>query len=55
MHHDQGSLGAVANRRAIERQVEILQKMGVNSIRTTHNPAAKALIDVCNEKGVQHR
>ena len=26
--------------------------MGVNSIRTTHNPAAKALIDVCNEKGV---
>ena len=52
MHHDQGSLGAVANRRAIERQVEILQKMGVNSIRTTHNPAAKALIDVCNEKGV---
>ena len=52
MHHDQGSLGAVANRRAIERQVEILQKMGVNSIRTTHNPATKALIDVCNEKGV---
>ena len=52
MHHDQGSLGAVANRRAIERQVEILQKMGVNSIRTTHNPAAKALIDGCNEKGV---
>ena len=52
MHHDQGSLGAVANRRAIERQVEILQKMGVNSIRTTHNPAAKALIDVCDEKGV---
>lgn len=52
MHHDQGSLGAVANRRAIERQVEILQKMGVNSIRTTHNPAAKVLIDVCNEKGV---
>ena len=52
MHHDQGSLGAVANRRAIERQVEILQKMGVNSNRTTHNPAAKALIDVCNEKGV---
>lgn len=52
MHHDQGSLGAVANRRAIERQVEILHKMGVNSIRTTHNPAAKALIDVCNEKGV---
>ena len=31
MHHDQGALGAVANRRAIERQVEILQEMGCNS------------------------
>ena len=52
MHHDQGALGAVANRRAIERQVEILQEMGCNSIRVTHNPASKDLIEVCNEKGV---
>lgn len=44
MHHDQGSLGAEANRRAIERQVEILQEMGCNSIRVTHNPAADELI-----------
>ena len=52
MHHDQGALGAAANRRAIERQVEILQEMGCNSIRVTHNPAASALIEVCNEKGM---
>ena len=52
MHHDQGALGAVANRRAIERQVEILQEMGCNSIRVTHNPASKDLIEVCNEKGI---
>lgn len=52
MHHDQGALGAVANRRAIERQVEILQEMGCNSIRVTHNPAAQHLIDICNEKGI---
>ena len=52
MHHDQGALGAVANRRAIERQVEILKEMGTNSIRVTHNPAAQNLIDVCNEKGI---
>lgn len=52
MHHDQGSLGAAAYRRAIERQVEILLDMGVNSIRVTHNPAAQELIDVCNEKGM---
>ena len=52
MHHDQGALGAVANRRAIERQVEILQEMGCNSIRVTHNPASKDLIEICNEKGI---
>lgn len=52
MHHDQGALGAEAQRRAIERQVEILQEMGCNSIRVTHNPAAEELIEVCNEKGI---
>lgn len=52
MHHDQGSLGSEAHYRAIERQVELLQEMGCNSIRVTHNPAADALIEICNEKGV---
>lgn len=52
MHHDQGALGAVNNRRAVERQVEILMDMGCNSIRVTHNPASQNLIDVCNEKGI---
>ena len=52
MHHDQGALGAEANRRAIERQVEILKEMGCNSIRVTHNPAATELIEICNEKGM---
>lgn len=52
MHHDQGSLGSVANKAAIARQVRILKDMGVNSIRTTHNTAAKAFIDICNEQGI---
>lgn len=52
MHHDQGSLGAVANRDAIERQVKILKEMGCNAIRVTHNPAASALLDICNEYGM---
>ena len=52
MHHDQGSLGAEAWDRAIERQVEILKDMGCNAIRVTHNPAAQNLIDICNEKGM---
>ena len=52
MHHDQGALGAVANRDAIERQVKILKEMGCNAIRVTHNPAASALLDICNEYGI---
>lgn len=52
LHHDQGALGAAAYRRAIERQVELLQEMGCNSIRVTHNPAADELIEICNEKGI---
>ena len=52
MHHDQGALGAVANRDAIERQVKMLKDMGCNAIRVTHNPAASVLLDICNEYGM---
>lgn len=52
MHHDQGSLGSAAYHDAIRRQVKILKDMGVNSIRVTHNPSARALIDICNEEGI---
>jgi beta-galactosidase len=40
MHHDLGALGAAVNYRAIERQMEIMKGMGVNAIRTSHNPPA---------------
>jgi beta-galactosidase len=43
MHHDLGALGAAFNVRAAERQLEILKSMGVNGLRTSHNPPAKAL------------
>ncbi|MFJ7936072.1 sugar-binding domain-containing protein [Sporosarcina sp. NPDC096371] len=52
MHSDQGSLGAAAHYRAMERQVEILLDMGVNAIRVTHNPAADELIEIANRKGM---
>ncbi len=52
MHHDQGSLGAVANRDAIARQVKILKEMGANAIRVTHNPAATVLLEICDEEGM---
>jgi len=52
MHHDLGALGAAVNYRAIERQVEILQAMGVNAIRTSHNPPAPELLDICDRLGI---
>lgn len=51
MHHDLGCLGAAVNTRAIERQLEILKGMGVNGIRTAHNPPAPELLDLCDQMG----
>ena len=51
MHHDLGCLGAAVNKRAIERQLEIMKAMGVNGIRTSHNPPAPELLDLCDEMG----
>ena len=51
MHHDLGPLGAAINIRAIERQLEILKEMGVNGIRTAHNPPAPELLDLCDQMG----
>ena len=50
-HHDLGSLGAVLNTRALERQLEILKAMGVNGFRTSHNPPAPELLDLCDKMG----
>jgi len=50
-HHDLGCLGAAVNPRAIERQLEIMRGMGVNSIRTSHNPPAPELLDLCDRMG----
>ncbi|MCQ2229064.1 MAG: DUF4982 domain-containing protein [Bacteroidales bacterium] len=51
MHHDLGCLGAAINKRAIERQLEILKKMGCNGIRCSHNPPAPELLDLCDSMG----
>ncbi|HEX7987403.1 MAG TPA: beta-galactosidase GalB, partial [Duganella sp.] len=51
-HHDLGALGAALNLRALERQFEILQEMGVNAIRTTHNPPAPELLELADRMGM---
>lgn len=51
-HHDLGALGAAFNVRATERQIEILKEMGGNAIRTSHNPPAPELLDLCDKMGM---
>jgi beta-galactosidase len=50
-HHDLGSLGSAINYRALERQLEIMKEMGVNGIRTSHNPPAPELLELCDKMG----
>lgn len=50
-HHDLGALGSAINVRALERQLEIMREMGVNAIRTSHNPPAPELLDLCDRMG----
>lgn len=52
MHHDLGSLGAAVNKAALRRQIEIMQGMGVNAWRTSHNPPAPELLELCDEMGL---
>lgn len=52
MHHDLGALGAAVNTRAIRRQLEILQEMGVNAYRASHNPPAPEALALCDSMGI---
>ncbi|MBN1766137.1 MAG: DUF4982 domain-containing protein [Sedimentisphaerales bacterium] len=51
LHHDHGPLGAAFYTRAMERQLEIMRELGCNSIRTSHNPSAPELLELCDRMG----
>lgn len=51
-HHDLGALGAALNYRALQRQLEMLVEMGVNAIRTSHNPPAPELLELADAMGI---
>jgi beta-galactosidase len=52
LHHDLGPLGAAVNRRAMQKQLEMMQEMGCNAVRTTHNPADPEFLSLCDEMGL---
>ena len=51
-HHDLGCLGAALNEDALHRKLTKLKAMGVNSIRTSHNPPAPELLNMCDTMGL---
>jgi beta-galactosidase len=52
LHSDLGPLGMAFNTRAMERELQIMQDMGVNAVRTSHNPPAPELLDLCDRMGI---
>jgi beta-galactosidase len=52
LHHDLGALGAAVNRRATERQLQIMKAAGVNAIRTSHNPPSPELLELSDRMGL---
>ncbi|MBV5315553.1 MAG: DUF4982 domain-containing protein [Prolixibacteraceae bacterium] len=52
MHHDLGPIGTAVNYRATERQMQIMKEMGVNAIRTSHNPPSPELLNICDSIGL---
>ncbi|MCS3748774.1 beta-galactosidase [Xanthomonas arboricola] len=51
-HHDLGALGAAFNVRAAERQLQLLQQMGANAIRMSHNPPTPELLELTDRMGL---
>jgi len=51
LHHDLGPLGAAVNTAALKRIFMLLKEMGVNGIRTAHNPASPEFLDLCDTMG----
>ena len=52
LHADLGILGMAYNRSAMRRQLAIMRDMGVNALRTSHNPPSPETLELCDEMGI---
>ncbi|MCL2373340.1 MAG: DUF4982 domain-containing protein [Defluviitaleaceae bacterium] len=50
-HHDLGALGSAVSKDALRRQLTTLRDMGVNALRTAHNPPAEVFMELADEMG----
>jgi beta-galactosidase/beta-glucuronidase len=52
LHHDAGVLGAAVPREVWHDRLLTLKNIGVNAIRTTHNPQSPDFYELCDEIGL---
>lgn len=52
LHHDSGVLGSAFFREVWERRLKTLKEVGVNAIRTSHNPQSPILYELCDKLGL---
>ena len=52
IHHEAGCLGAAVPEKVLERRLRLLKELGANAIRTSHNPPAPELLDLCDRLGL---
>lgn len=53
LHHDGGAVGAAVPMGVWEYRLKKLKELGVNAIRTAHNPPDPAFLDLCDRMGFQ--
>lgn len=51
LHHDGGAFGAAVPLAIWEDRLQTLKSLGVNAIRTAHNPPAPEFLDLCDRMG----
>jgi len=51
LHAEYGAFGAAVPLGAWEHRLEALRKLGVNAIRTAHNPPSPEFLDLCDRMG----
>lgn len=51
-HQDAGALGAAVPYKILKFRIQQLKDMGVNAIRTAHNPQTPEFYDICDELGM---
>jgi len=52
VHHEHGPLGAKSFKDAEVRKMRIMKDAGFNAVRYSHNPAASAFLEACDEVGL---